>query len=227
MKRFKNFLMEALLDDGDKPQPREQTNTKTPLRRDFEDTEEGQAQYVQALKDAAPKLRQEAQAESEKNERTANLLGNLETGLKIADQVADVALTAGSVIPPGAAINAAVKGVKGAVAAKEGDYMKAGANVLDAAIPYAGKAAMGIKGVSNVVKAISDPVGLAAAKLPAFVGIGQIGAKVGTQMGLEAAGVKAASKAVESGTTKLVTAAGEQIAQAGTTNNKKPAKPKI
>lgn len=164
MIRFKQFLNERLeQDDNWVPSaPRQTTtSTKVPLRGDFPEGEQGQQQYLQALKAAAPKLKQEAETFSQNAKDSENILANVETGLKAAETVADVALSVGSITPPGAMINAGVKLAKGGMAAGEGDYVKATANVLDAAAPGVGKIASGLgagtKMASNIAGAIADP----------------------------------------------------------------------
>lgn len=218
MKTFKQFLLEKLLDDVELPEKKEETQTAVPLRSNFPEGDEGQSQYLQALRDAAPKIRQEAQRMTNKAESEANLLGKAETGLKAAETVTDLALSAGSVTPIGAALNAGVKAVKGGMAAAEGDYVKATTNALDAALPVAGKLATGVKGVSTAVKAVTDPLGLVASKIPSYIGIGEVGANVAGKMGLGAVGTKAASKVTEVGTSKAIAAA---IDQANETEKKK------
>jgi len=145
MKRFKQFLMEI-------------TQTMNPRRSDYPEGDSGQQQYLQALRDASQKQRQEAQEVTRDAESRADTLGKVETGLKVADAVTDVALTAGSVVPGGAIVNAAVKGAKSAIAAGQGNYTGAAVNALDAAVPFAGKVASGVKAAGNIAAVVNNPL---------------------------------------------------------------------
>lgn len=164
MKRFKQFLIERLEEDDWIPDAptKTDTTTKVPLRGNFPEGEEGQKEYIQALKDSAPKLKQEAEEFSRNAETSSNILSNVESGLRTADLVTDVALSAASVTPPGAILNAAVKGVKSGIDAKEGDYGSAAINALDAITPGVGKVISGAgkatKLASNATRLVVDPV---------------------------------------------------------------------
>lgn len=144
MLSFKQFLIET------SPQ------ILNPKRSDYPEGDSGQQQYLQALRDTSQKQRKEAEEVTQDAESRANTLGNIETGLKVADTVADVALTAGSAVPGGAIVNAAVKGVKSAMAAGRGDYTGAVASGLDAAVPFAGKLASGVKTGGNVMSTVNS-----------------------------------------------------------------------
>lgn len=150
MKRFITFLIEQT------------QQTLNPRRQDFPEGEEGQQQYLQAMRDTAAQQKREADQMTSSAETQANVLKNVETGLKVAETAADAALTAGAVAVPGAgtALNAAVKGLKGTAAATQGDYGKAALYAADAALPAVGSLASKAGSASGLVKSAGEVVNL-------------------------------------------------------------------
>lgn len=136
MKRFKQFLIERI--EGWNPDVLK-TQTLNPRRQDFNSQEE----YLQALRDTAVKQKEEGQKLTSSGEQRANILGKVETGLKVADTIADATLSAGAVAVPGigTALNATVKGLKSGMAASQGDYGKAALYAADAGLPALGRLA--------------------------------------------------------------------------------------
>jgi hypothetical protein len=198
MKRFKQFLKET-------------TQTLNPRRSDYPEGDSGQQQYLQALRDSAAKQRQEGEEMTKDAESRANTLGNIETGLKVADTVADVALTAGSVVPGGAIVNTVVKGAKSAMAAEKGDYAGAVASGLDAAIPFAGKLGSGIKAAGNIASVIKNPLAGGVRIAADNLGLAKSLATGVEKLGVSGLAANAAGKGLGSATQKATVALGQPI----------------
>lgn len=198
MKRFKQFLMEI-------------TQTMNPRRSDYPEGDSGQQQYLQALRDASQKQRQEAQEVTRDAERRADTLGKVETGLKVADAVTDVALTAGSVVPGGAIVNAAVKGAKSAIAAGQGNYTGAAVNALDAAVPFAGKLASGVKAAGNIAAVVNNPLAGGVRIAANKTGLAQSIATGVEKLGASELAANAVGKGLGSATQKTTVALGQPI----------------
>jgi len=198
MKRFKQFLMEI-------------TQTMNPRRSDYPEGDSGQQQYLQALRDASQNQRQEAQEVTRDAERRADTLGKVETGLKVADAVTDVALTAGSVVPGGAIVNAAVKGAKSAIAAGQGNYTGAAVNALDAAVPFAGKLASGVKAAGNIAAVVNNPLAGGVRIAANKTGLAQSIATGVEKLGASELAANAVGKGLGSATQKTTVALGQPI----------------
>lgn len=149
MKRFTQYLIEKLHEE-----------TLNPRRQDYATQEE----YLQALRDTSVKQKAEAQQMTSDAESKANILGKVETGLKVADTVTDAALSAGAVAVPGVgtALNAAVKGTKALVNANQGNYGQAALNVADAALPGVGRLANTASTAGKLANAVKPTAQLAA-----------------------------------------------------------------
>lgn len=164
MKSFKQFLLERLEDDIEKPEPATKEPVKQslpPSRKDYADTEEGAEQWKSDVKSWVPGARKEAEQMTSDAASSYKTLGKIETGLKIADAVTDTALSAGAVAVPGigTAINAGVKGIKAGINASEGNYGSAALNVADAALPMvAGKLESAGKLAATAGKFLKAPV---------------------------------------------------------------------
>ena len=163
MKRFKQFLFERLEDDVEKvkpPVPQAEKQSLPPSRKDYADTEEGNQQWKSDVKSWVPGAKAAANTMTSNAESAANTLGKIETGLKVADVVTDTALSAGAVAVPGVgtALNAAVKGVKSGINASQGNYLAAGLNAVDAALPMAGQLQTAGKVASTVGSLVKSPV---------------------------------------------------------------------
>jgi hypothetical protein len=162
MKTFKQFLLERLEDDIEKPEqisvPEKQS--LPPSRKDYADTDEGAQQWKSDVKSWVPGAKKEAEQMTSNAESTYKTLGKVETGLKVADAVTDTALSAGAVAVPGVgtAINAAVKGVKAGINASQGNYGTAALNVADAALPVMGELQSAGKVAQTAGKFLKAPV---------------------------------------------------------------------
>lgn len=187
------------------------TQTMNPRRSDYPEGDSGQQQYLQALRDASQKQRQEAQEVTRDAERRADTLGKVETGLKVADAVTDVALTAGSVVPGGAIVNAAVKGAKSAIAAGQGNYTGAAVNALDAAVPFAGKLASGVKAAGNIAAVVNNPLAGGVRIAANKTGLAQSIATGVEKLGASELAANAVGKGLGSATQKTTVALGQPI----------------
>ena len=134
--------------------------TLNPRRQDYATQEE----YLQALRDTSVKQKAEAQQMTSDAESKANILGKVETGLKVADAVTDAALSVGAVAVPGVgtALNAAVKGTKAIANTSQGNYGKAALNVADAALPVLGRLANSASTAGRIANIVKEPAQLAA-----------------------------------------------------------------
>jgi len=163
MKRFKQFLFERLEDGVEKvnsPVPQAEKQSLPPSRKNYPDTEEGNEKWKSDVKAWVPGAKAAANTMTSNAESAANTLGKIETGLKVADVVTDTALSAGAVAVPGVgtALNAAVKGVKSGINASQGNYLAAGLNAVDAALPMAGQLETAGKVASTVGSLVKSPV---------------------------------------------------------------------
>jgi len=163
MKRFKQFLFERLEDDVERVKPvvpQAEKQSLPPSRKNYPDTEEGNEKWKSDVKSWVPGAKASANAMSSNAESAANTLGKIETGLRVADVVTDTALSAGAVAVPGVgtALNAAVKGIKGGINASEGNYLAAGLNAVDAALPMAGQLQTAGKVASTVGSFVRSPI---------------------------------------------------------------------
>jgi len=201
MKSFKQFLLET-------------EQTLNPRRSDYPEGDSGQQQYLQALRDTSQKQRKEAEEVTQDAESRANTLGNIETGLKTAEVVTDVALTAGSAVPGGALLNAGVKAAKSAIAAGQGDYTGAAANALDAAVPFAGKLASGVKVAGNIASVVNNPIAGGARIAAAKTGLSQAISSGVQKLGASELAANAAGKGLGSVTQKASVAYGQAASEA-------------
>lgn len=198
MKSFKQYL-------------RETTQTLNPRRSDYPEGDGGQQQYLDALRSTSQKQKQEAQEMTQDAESKANVLGKIETGLKAAETVTDVALSAGSVTPVGAALNAGVKGIKAISSAASGDYGSAAVNALDAAVPFAGKLATGVKGAANIAAVANNPIAGGVRVAAEKVGLSNALSTVASDFGVSSLAAKSFGKAAGSAVQKTTTALGNKI----------------
>jgi hypothetical protein len=201
MKKFKQFLLET-------------EQTLNPRRSDYPEGDSGQQQYLQALRDTAKKQKQEAEEMTRSAESRANILGNIETGLKVADAVTDVALTAGSVLPGGALLNAGVKATKSAVAAGQGNYTGVAVNALDAAVPIAGKLATAVKAAGNIASVINNPITGGVRVAANKAGLSQAISSGVQKLGVSELAANAAGKGLGSATQKTSVALGQSATEA-------------
>ena len=220
MKSFKQFLYEKLEDDIElvkPPVPKPEKQSLPPSRNNYSDDEEGTRQWKADVNSWVPGAKKEAQQMTTNAESSANTLGKIETGLKTAEAVTDTALSAGAVAVPGVgtALNAAVKGVKGGINASQGNYLAAGLNVADAALPIAGQLKTAGKIATTVGSLIKSPVSSALEKGAEALGVTktlageavkaiptatEVLSNTGAQFGRNVAakaGVKIASKTLE------------------------------
>jgi hypothetical protein len=177
MKSFKQFLFERLEDDIERtktvPVTVKPKQSLPPSRKNYPDTEEGTQQWKKDVNSWVPQARKDAESMTNNAESAANTLGKIETGLKTAEAVTDTALSVGAVAVPGAgtALNAAVKGVKGGINASEGNYLAAGLNAVDAALPMAGQLKTAGKVASTVGSLVRSPIASGLEKTAEALGV--------------------------------------------------------
>lgn len=155
MKRFKQYLLERLEDGVDTTATTTTTGTTQkpkesvlPNRRDYADTPEGMEQWKADTRAFAQKERGAAEQQTQSAASMASGLQTTSNILKGVKTVADTTLSVGAAIDPtgvGAGLNAVVKGVNAAMDVGQGNYGSAAMNVIDAALPVAGKLATGAK----------------------------------------------------------------------------------
>lgn len=207
MLRFKQFLIE-------------EEQTLNPRRQNFPEGEEGDKQYSQALRDTALKQKAEGDKMRSSGEKNYKILGNIETGLKVAETVTDAALTAGAVAVPGVGtmLNATVKGIKAQQAVNDGDFVKAGLYAADAALPALGNLAKTASAGGKIAQAVK-PVGELAKDVTNFVKnpIADLG-KRGAQETISRLSQTGPAKAVIDAGTKALQSSGlsSQAIQVGT-----------
>jgi hypothetical protein len=235
MKRFKQFLFEKLEDDIERvkpPVPQPEKQSLPPLRQNYADTEEGNQQWKSDVKSWVPGAKAAANTMSSNAESSANTLGKIETGLKVAETITDTALSAGAVAVPGVgtALNAAVKGVKGGINASQGNYLAAGLNAVDAALPIAGQLQTAGKVASTIGSLAKSPVSSALEKGAEALGVTktlageavkavpaatEVLSSTGAQFGRNVAakaGVKIASKQAEAPIKSGISSVGSSLA---------------
>lgn len=146
MKRFSKFLLE------------QSQQTLNPRRQDFPEGQEGQQQYLQALRDTSEKQRAEAETMTRNAENREKVLGNVETGLKAAETIADAGLSVGAVAVPGigTGLNAAVKGIKSIAAGRRGDYLQASLYGADAVLPAVGSLAAEARAAGGLINSAGE-----------------------------------------------------------------------
>ncbi len=145
MKRFKQYLLETINEEWYNPKTwfGSSDHPKLPNRRDYGEDEAETERWKADTQSFASGERKAAEEQTASAASRYKTLGNVETGLKVADAVTDTALSAGAIAVPGVgtALNAAVKGVKAGINVSQGNYGSAALNVADAALPYVGELA--------------------------------------------------------------------------------------
>ena len=214
MKRFKQFLFERLEDGVEKvnsPVPQAEKQSLPPSRKNYPDTEEGNEKWKSDVKAWVPGAKAAANTMTSNAESAANTLGKIETGLRVADVVTDTALSAGAVAVPGVgtALNAAVKGVKSGINASQGNYLAAGLNAVDAALPMAGQlqTAGKVAGQLQTAGKVASTVG-SFVRSPIASGLEKGAEALGVTKTLAGEAVKAIPK-----TTEVLSNTGAQLAR--------------